>query len=108
MEKHKNIFVQKQASETSESQQMSADKIKELIPPNCLPKPDLQLQQIKTEWRWRFYKIDSKIIVEMSYKEINSDRLYLNKNGEWITGDINTINSYAKYIVKELYYYSDD
>lgn len=40
-------------------------------------------QQTHTEWRWRFFNINGKSYVEISKKEPNKNRVYINAEGEW-------------------------
>ena len=82
----------------------------DIIPPNCLPKPDAKQALTKLEFRWRFYNIPNKTtntIVEMSQQPPNKPRTYLTTNGTWTTGNVNELDNYKQFIVKELYYYTD-
>lgn len=79
---------------------------------NSIPEPyykesKYELKSIAVEWRWRFYKINNKTHVEMSFTEPNSNkRSYLNKNEEYITYDIDIDKEYKKYLIDEYYFYT--
>jgi hypothetical protein len=84
---------------------MSKKEILENIPDNYLIVEDKEQQKSKTEWRWRFIKLPNKEkeFVEISYREPNNTRKYINKNGEWINYDVSNI--YDVYVVEEFYCY---
>lgn len=85
--------------------------ILELIPEDKLEVPIKNWQfQYKTEWRWRFLKIneDSKIrhVVEISCTKYNSPkRVYINKFGEWVERDVDA--GYDKFVDKEYFSYTN-
>jgi hypothetical protein len=71
-----------------------------------IPKEHYKSQQNypnKTEWRWRVYKINDNNIIEISFKEPNLNRKYLDKFGKWIEYDLN--NEFDKFICEQYYYY---
>ena len=78
------------------------------IPPNAKPLKNMDLENTHTEWRWRIFKIDEKYILEMSYKKPNEKRMFLNKFGNWILYDENTLNIYNEFVIKVLYDYVID
>jgi hypothetical protein len=81
---------------------LDKDSILETIPAN-----HYKLQQNmpdKTEWRWRLYNINENYnFIEISFKEPNSNRKFLDKFGKWI--EYNLSNDYDKFIQKQFYYY---
>jgi hypothetical protein len=69
--------------------------------------PDVNLQNIKTEYRWRRFKImGHHEYIEISYKSPNDTaRFYLSNNGSWKAYDENTLKQYDKYLLETEYYY---
>lgn len=100
-----NIFIKQSDSNKNINKNIILNKklLLESMPKTCTNKPDLELVKIKTEWRWRFFKINDIDIVEISYKEPNCDRKYINNKGVWCNYDMDAF--YDKFIVKIYYYY---
>jgi hypothetical protein len=81
---------------------LDKDSILETIPTNHYKSP--QNMPDKTEWRWRLYNINENYnFIEISFKEPNSNRKFLDKFGKWI--EYNLSNDYDKFIQKQFYYY---
>ena len=77
---------------------------------NSIPEPNVsvpvpELAKVKIEWRWRFMKINNKDFIEISQKEHNSSRLYINSECQWVSRTISS--EFDKYIEKTIYAYLD-
>lgn len=108
-----NIFIKKD--------QISNDKIKYIIDRKVLPKNDIMdsipknslneedknFALTKTETRWRIFKFPNieNEIVEISQKNPNNERLYLNQNNKWHKKIDYDDNKYNKYMIKKYYHY---
>jgi hypothetical protein len=91
---------------------LSKNEILSSIPQNALEQEDINLSLSKIELRWRIFKIPNieNEIIEISQKEPNKNRLYMNQNGNWVEYNDNDKNKdkydkYEQYIVKKFYYY---
>uniref|UniRef100_A0A6C0EET1 Uncharacterized protein n=1 Tax=viral metagenome TaxID=1070528 RepID=A0A6C0EET1_9ZZZZ len=98
-----SIFV-KLSELPKEEFRLTKEYLEGTIPDNCVNEEDKNLASIATEWRWRFFKIGEKSVVEISKKKCNEEREYLNKYGQWVKSDIG--NKYDNYITKVLYNYT--
>jgi hypothetical protein len=78
------------------------DILKE-IPNNCSNCEIKELQKTHTEWRWRFFTINCVNFVEISNKQPNKNRMYMDNTGEWVNYNVN--EKWKKYLVKSKYYY---
>lgn len=83
--------------------EIDIESISAMIPKNSTNKENKEKQKTMTEWRWRFMNID-KIKVEISYKEPNKKRKYLNNDGEWI--DANIMGLYYRFLIMDYFHYS--
>lgn len=106
-----NIFIKKNqlniVTNKNTSSVLYKDQVIDNIPEGAINFPDKEKQKIYTEFRWRFYEINNKEYCEISYKEPNKQRLYKNKNGEWVERDENDINNkFGNNIKKEYFIYS--
>lgn len=84
--------------------QLSIDDINKTIPQDAQDKPNEILRNKQTEWRWRFYIINDNKYIEMSRKDPDKERQYMDISGEWINYEI--MEDLEKYITNEKYYYS--
>lgn len=75
------------------------------IPKNATSEENIIFAKYKTEWRWRIFKFPEKDneVVEISKKEPNKNRLYINKNGDWVERNID--KSFDKYVIEQYYAY---
>lgn len=99
-----SVFI-KQSSLPKIEHKLNYKYLLESIPPDHFKTPQPHLINNKTEWRWRFFIIDNKKFVEISFMEPNKPRLFIDKFGNWITTDI--LKDYDKFIQNEMYYYTD-
>ena len=85
----------------------------ESIPENKLEKRlDDWNKKYKTEWRWRFLRINyppikNRYVVEISYMKYNSEkRMYFNRYGEWVERIVSPI--YDQFVEKEYFVYANN
>ena len=91
--------------ENAAQQSVSYFSIVQSIPPDATSAPNQNLiDSGLTEWRWRFFKINSKPVVEISYKISNQIRQYFDKAGK--TTDHEPSSYYDQFVTNELYYYA--
>ena len=86
---------------------LSKQEILSSIPQDASVYENINLQSTKTEYRWRILNIENvkNEIIEISIKSQNSERLFLNQNGEWVENNNCNYNDYDKYVTKSYYYY---
>ena len=77
--------------------------IKNTIPVQSTSSVDLEKQKTHTEWRWVFYTINGRKMIEISKKDPNKNRTFIDNTGLWINFPLDT--SLDKYIVDAYYYY---
>lgn len=56
------------------------------------------------EWRWRFFNIEGRKMVEISYKTKNGSRIYTDYTGKTISYDLDS--KWDVYVVNTLYAYT--
>lgn len=76
--------------------------IESLIPEGASEKKLEVLPKDVTEWRWRFFKIGERKLVEMSYYD-GVTRIYVDNSGNMINYDLDPL--WDKFVVKTLYCY---
>jgi hypothetical protein len=88
---------------------LSIHDIKKSIPTNTISSPDIKLSKTHTEWRWRFFNINGRKLIEMSCKHPNKKRSFMDTSGEW-TNDQNEdeIIAFEEFIQKTMYYYAQN
>lgn len=72
------------------------------IPQNASPNKQI-IAQKQIEWRWRFFEIGSRKLIEMSHADINNNRTFIDQIGEPISYDLDP--EWDKFVVKTLYAY---
>lgn len=55
------------------------------------------------EWRWRFFEIGSRKLIEISYTDVHDNRKFIDQMGEPITYNLDS--EWDKFVVKTLYAY---
>lgn len=63
---------------------LSLNDIIKSIPLTATKHPNVRLQTNHTEWRWRFFDIKGRKLIEISKKDPNSERVYMDNTGKWI------------------------
>ena len=100
-----SIFI-KQSEVPKPEKKLCYQTIIDSLPDPNFKEPNLQWRTKAVEWRWRFYKIGDKKVVEMSFLEPNSnERIYVDKNNNYIKSTIS--NEYDNYLVEEYYFYTN-
>lgn len=92
-------------NDNTSSQCLSIDEIKKTIPPNAINQPRPDLITTHTEWRWRFFNINGRKLIEMSCKHPNKPRTFMDISGIWSITDENELIEFEKFIQQQSYYY---
>jgi hypothetical protein len=79
------------------------EDIKKQIPANSTSKPNTDLQKSHTEWRWRFFNVNGRKLIEITRKYPNKDRDYIDNTGKWIKYVLD--DCWDKYVVQTNYCY---
>jgi hypothetical protein len=104
MDDNSSIFI-KQSELPKEEHKFSYLSIKENIPEPSYNTQQPSLKKTTTEWRWRFYNIEGKKVVEISFVNKNSnERTYVDKYGNFIKSNVS--KEFDKYLIEEIYCYS--
>ena len=98
MEHKKNVFIKQKPN-----YKVSVESVLESIPKDNYDEPQDHLALTQIEWRWRIIKITNQTYVEISQKETNKDRLYINNECKWVQRNIS--NEFDKYVDKTIYAY---
>ena len=91
-------------SKNTNNRKLSATDIKKIIPDNAVDEINQNLQLTHIEWRWRFFNINKRKLIEISKKSYTDDRLYVDNSGAWIRYQMT--DKYDKYVIRTLYYYA--
>ena len=62
---------------------LSIQDIMKSIPPSATKSPSQHMQQTHTEWRWRFFDLRGRKLIEISMMHPKSKRVYMNNTGSW-------------------------
>lgn len=84
---------------------LSIDNLKKIIPQGVKNSPDNELIKTSIEWRWRYFDIDGRKMVEISQKKPNEKRRYIDNTGQMIYYDLD--EKWEKYLIGSNYYYVD-
>jgi hypothetical protein len=82
---------------------ISKNKLLDSIPFDSYESGNNVLKKDHIEWRWRFYRINNKNIVEISRKNPGESRMFVDKDGDWCRTEIP--NKWEKFMTNEKYYY---
>jgi hypothetical protein len=82
---------------------LSLDEILDTIPKNASNKFLPHLQSTHTEWRWRFFDIQGRKLIEISKQNPNKNRIYMDNMGKWVSDTLD--NSWDQYVVDVKYCY---
>ncbi len=85
---------------------LKMDDVINSIPQDSFDKPNIQLQQTNTEWRWRLFDINDRKVIEITYKHPNKPRMYKDNQGNWIEYTLDKEWIWDKYLTYSKYYYS--
>lgn len=107
-----NIFIKKNNNKNNSNKNstrkiLPKEQILKSIPENAKTEQNNELEKTHMEIRWRIFKFPNieNEIIEMSQKEPEKERLYMNQKGEWIKYSDN--NKYNQYLVKQFYHYQE-
>lgn len=82
---------------------LDINDIMKTIPENALISSNNELGKTHTEWRWRFFNLKGRKLIEISKKNPNEDRMYVDNTGTWV--HYNGTNQWDKFLVKTMYHY---
>ena len=82
---------------------LDINDIMRTIPNNAMTKPDRELEKTHTEWRWRFFNVKGRKLIEISKKHLCDDRMYVDNRGSWIRH--NNVSEWDKFVVNTMYHY---
>lgn len=82
---------------------LNINDIMKTIPNNAMTKPNIDMGKIYTEWRWRFFNVKGRKLIEISKKHPHNDRLYVDNTGGWI--QYTNTNEWDKFLVNVMYHY---
>lgn len=85
---------------------LSITEIQKSIPIGASDKPNSELEKTHTEWRWRFFNMEGRNLVEISQKKINNNRIYIDNTGKWIYFELD--NNWEQYITESKYFYVNE
>lgn len=93
-------------NENGEAQMiLSLKDIESNIPPDAVKNPIVQLQRTHTEWRWRFFDLKGRKLIEISKKSPNKERIYMDNTGKWVSFVLK--GNWDQFLVDTRYYYMD-
>lgn len=101
-----DIFLKKNdIQKINKNIKFSKNDILESIPKESVKKENIESSKIKTEFRWRIFKIPNKKneIIEITYKKPNETRKYINNMGDWVEFKLD--KKYDEYIIDVFYHY---
>ena len=110
--KNTNVFVKRGANEQDEIIILNKNDIMKSIPKNALRMPNTNERERDrcTEWRWRIFSIPGRNneVIEISFKNPNENRMFMDNRGKWINMDddaLKKMENYDKFVVGEYYAY---
>jgi hypothetical protein len=83
---------------------LSLADIKKSIPHDAHTTAQPNLMKTHVEWRWRFFDIKGRKMIEISRVSPNTKRVYIDNKGEW-TNDSGLDASWDQYVVETRYSY---
>lgn len=102
-----NIF--EKINNTNERIILSYNEIIESIPKTATDKSDDKKKLKYTEWRWRFFNLNGRKLIEISKKQPNKARMFVDNNGEWIDEfKADKLDTWCKYLIETKYYYASN
>ena len=99
----RNVFMKPDAK--MKNSVIEIEHVMQTVPKTHYITPQEGLANLHTEWRWKFLDINGRTYVEISRKDKNHERLYINKNKDWVKQS--GLEKYNKFITKTLYAYLD-
>jgi hypothetical protein len=106
-QKHSPVSHTDQSAEHTDAKPvLLLEHINRSIPPTATTKPDPRVAMTHTEWRWRFFEIGERKLVEISKKEPNQPRQYIDASQQWVEQTVD--EQLDKWVVRVLYCYADE
>ena len=119
MDTNSSIFIRKSSDSNSNDVEINSNNentkdfkeaILKSIPINATQTQNKDLQNTKTEWRWRIFKFPAeenktKTVIEISYINPNSKRIFINREGKWVQRDVDV--RFDAFISQIFYHYVD-
>ena len=103
-----SIFIKKKERENDDITLTTILKedLLENIPKGATNKKNKDLELTSTEYRWRMIKLPNtdKEFIEISYKQPNQKRLFMNHSQKWV--EYEKDSQFDQYVIKEYYYYT--
>lgn len=104
-EKKHNVDSLTDSDDNDESQViLSHQDIIKNIPKGAINQPNPILQKTHTEWRWRFFDLEGRKLVEISKLDPKKGRTYMDNTGKWIKYTL-VENEWDKFLVESKYCY---
>lgn len=82
---------------------LSLQDIIKSIPQNANKTPSTELQKTHTEWRWRFFDLRGRKLIEISKMAPGTNRVYMDNRGKWTEYSLK--KEWDKFIVDTRYCY---
>lgn len=70
--------------EEEQCENLTLQEIISSIPQSATKVPNIELQKTHTEWRWRFFDLRGRKLIEISKISPNDSRMYKDYKGNWI------------------------
>ena len=103
-EKKHNVDSLTDSDDNDDSQViLSYQDIIKNIPKEAINQPNLILQKTHTEWRWRFFDLKGRKLVEISKLEPNKDRTYMDNTGKWVKYTL--VGGWDQFLIESKYCY---
>jgi hypothetical protein len=103
-EKPHNVDSLTDSDDNDDSQViLSYQDIIKNIPKEATSQPNHILQKTHTEWRWRFFDLKGRKLVEISKIDPMKDRTYMDNTGKWIKYTL--VDEWDEYVVESKYCY---
>lgn len=103
MTSEKKIFMKCNNNDTTTI--LSERNLLSSIPTGAIECENCSLKNTCTEWRWRFFNINEKKMVEISKRHPDGQQLFINNNGKWIKYIDD--NNWNNFLTKIIYYYAE-
>lgn len=103
-----SIFIKKKENDDITYTTILKEDVLENIPKGATNKKDKDLELTSTEYRWRMIRLPNseKEFIEISYKQPNQKRLFMNHGQKWI--EYEKDSQFDQYVIKEYYFYVEN
>lgn len=83
---------------------LSFDDIIKSIPADATKNPNPHIQKDYTEWRWRFFDLNGRKLIEISKKLPSGERICIDNTGKWKPFELD--NNWDQYLIDTKYSYA--